>query len=110
MDAGGHNILEPAAFGKPIVFGPSMHNFAEIADLFLRNEAACQVQSASDLERALASLCADPMRCARLGAAARGLVEANRGARTRTLAIIADLLPSGPRAERTMSRTLRAVP
>ncbi len=35
VDAGGHNILEPAAFGKPIVVGPSMHNFTEIADTFL---------------------------------------------------------------------------
>jgi 3-deoxy-D-manno-octulosonic-acid transferase len=99
VDAGGHNLLEPAVFGKPIVFGPYMHNFAEIADLFLRNEAACQVQSPAELERELTSLCVDAVRRARLGAAARALVEANRGARTRTLAIIADVLPPGPRPE-----------
>ncbi len=40
---GGHNILEPAVFGKPIVFGPHMSNFAEIADAFVSNVAAAQV-------------------------------------------------------------------
>jgi 3-deoxy-D-manno-octulosonic-acid transferase len=40
---GGHNILEPAVHGRPIVFGPSMSNFAEIADLFLSSDAAVQV-------------------------------------------------------------------
>ena len=39
VDAGGHNILEPAVFGKPIVFGPHMQNFAEIARTFLDNGA-----------------------------------------------------------------------
>ncbi|MFN7981886.1 MAG: 3-deoxy-D-manno-octulosonic acid transferase [Vicinamibacterales bacterium] len=39
-DYGGHNILEPAVFGKPIVFGPHMHNFREIAETFLGNRAA----------------------------------------------------------------------
>ena len=44
VDAGGHNILEPAVFGKPIVFGPHMQNFAEIAQTFLDNGAAIQVR------------------------------------------------------------------
>ena len=43
-DHGGHNILEPAIFGKPIVFGPHMQNFKEIAEAFLSNDAAVQVQ------------------------------------------------------------------
>ena len=42
--AGGHNILEPALFGKPIVFGAHMENFAEIAETFLANDAAVQVR------------------------------------------------------------------
>src|SRR5207342_2160368 len=42
-DHGGHNILEPAAFGKPVVFGPHMQNFKEIADAFISNGAAIQV-------------------------------------------------------------------
>jgi 3-deoxy-D-manno-octulosonic-acid transferase len=93
VPAGGHNILEPAVFGKPIVFGAHMDNFAEIADGFLRAGAAVQVSSPTALEEALLQLAGDPVRRARLGAAARALVEANRGARDRTLAAITDLFP-----------------
>jgi 3-deoxy-D-manno-octulosonic-acid transferase len=92
-DHGGHNILEPAVFGKPIVFGPYMQNFAEIADTFLNNDAAIQVQTERELDHTLAALVGDPVRRARLGAAARALVEANRGAKDKTLAVIAELLP-----------------
>jgi 3-deoxy-D-manno-octulosonic-acid transferase len=93
-DHGGHNILEPAVFGKPIVFGPHMQNFKEIADTFLANGAALQVGSDEDLDETLIALATDPVRRARLGAAARALVEANRGAKGKTLAVIADLMPA----------------
>ena len=99
VDVGGHNILEPAVFGKPIVFGPHMQNFAEITQTFLANDAAVQVQSERELEDALVALLTDPVRRARLGAAARALVESNRGARDRSLTAIAGLLP-GDRSDR----------
>ena len=94
VDHGGHNILEPAIFGKPIVFGPYMRNFKEIAETFLLNDAALQVHSDRELEETLLALLTDPVRRARLGAAARALVEANRGAKEKTLAVIAELVPS----------------
>lgn len=94
-DHGGHNILEPAVFGKPIVFGPHMHNFREIAEAFLASAAGVQVQSERELEEVLRNLVTDPVRRASLGAAARALVDANRGAKDKTMAVIADLLP-GP--------------
>jgi 3-deoxy-D-manno-octulosonic-acid transferase len=94
VDAGGHNILEPAVFGKPIVFGPHMHNFAEIARAFIENRGAIQVRADAELENVLVELLSDPVKRAGLGAAARALVEANRGARARTLAVITQLLPS----------------
>ena len=93
--AGGHNILEPAACGKPVVFGPHMDNFAEIAETFLTNDAAVQVQSDRELETTIAGLMGDPVRRAKLGAAARALVDTNRGAKERTLAVVAALLPPG---------------
>ena len=93
VDQGGHNILEPAVFGKPIVFGPYMQNFAEIARAFLENDAAIQIRTPRELEHALMGLITDPVRRARLGAAARALVEANRGARGKTMAAIARVLP-----------------
>jgi 3-deoxy-D-manno-octulosonic-acid transferase len=94
VDAGGHNILEPAVFGKPIVFGPHMENFAEIAQAFLEQGAAVQVKSGRELETALLELLGDPVRRASLGAAARALVEANRGARAKSLGAIAQLMPA----------------
>ncbi len=93
VPAGGHNVIEPAAWGKPVIFGPYMQNFAEIADLFLTNQAARQIPSPEALEPALTDLLGDPVRRAALGAAARALVETNRGATERTLAAIVSLVP-----------------
>jgi 3-deoxy-D-manno-octulosonic-acid transferase len=90
---GGHNILEPAVHGKPIVFGPHMENFAEISATFLQNQAAIQVPDAASLIDVVARLMSDSVERARLGAAARALVEANRGAKDRTLDAIAEILP-----------------
>jgi len=108
-DHGGHNILEPAIFGKPIVFGPHMQNFKEIADAFVANDAAIQVRSEQELEEALLTLVTDPVRRARLGAAARALVEANRGAKDKTLDVVAELLPPGDAHGRTIVRPFRRV-
>jgi 3-deoxy-D-manno-octulosonic-acid transferase len=94
VPTGGHNVLEPAVFGKPTLFGPHMQNFREIAETFLANDAAIQVRSEGALEEALVQLLGDPVRRARLGAAARALVEANRGAKDKTLAVIGALLPA----------------
>jgi 3-deoxy-D-manno-octulosonic-acid transferase len=90
---GGHNILEPAVYGKPIVFGPHMQNFAEIAEAFLSGAAAIQVTSGRELEDSLIRLLSEPGERLRLGERARALVEANRGSRDRSLAAIAELLP-----------------
>jgi 3-deoxy-D-manno-octulosonic-acid transferase len=90
---GGHNILEPAVFGKPVVFGSHMENFREIADAFVAHGAGIQVSTARGLEEALLALLTDPVRRARLGAAARALVESNRGAKDKSLAAIAQVLP-----------------
>jgi 3-deoxy-D-manno-octulosonic-acid transferase len=106
VDAGGHNILEPAVFGKPIVFGPYMQNFAEIAQAFLESGAAIQIRTGRELEAVLLDLLNDPVRRASLGAAARALVEANRGARGRSLAAIARILP--PDAPGNVVRPFRA--
>ncbi len=90
---GGHNILEPAVFGRPVVFGPHMQNFAEIAAAFVANDAGVQVTDEHALDDQVLSLMTDPVRRARLGAAARALVEANRGAKDKTLAVLDGLLP-----------------
>jgi len=109
VDHGGHNILEPAIYGKPIVFGPSMHNFKEIAEAFLSNDAAIQVPSDRELDETLLALVTDPVRRARLGAAARALVAANRGAKTKTLEVIGELLPTSDVERRAVVRPFRRV-
>jgi 3-deoxy-D-manno-octulosonic-acid transferase len=95
---GGHNVLEPAVFGKPIVFGPHMQNFLEIAEAFVSNGAGVQLTGEELLEQTFVELMGDPVRRARLGAAARALVEANRGANEKSVAVLAQLLPQEPRA------------
>ncbi len=102
VDAGGHNILEPAVHGKAIVFGPSMSNFAEIARAFVDGAAAVQVSSPAGLTEAWTRLVQDADARARLGAAARAIVESNRGATPRTLSAVSALLPPpvGPRLVR----------
>jgi 3-deoxy-D-manno-octulosonic-acid transferase len=104
VDAGGHNILEPAVFGKPILFGPHMQNFAEIARAFLENGAGIEVKNGRELEAMFLELLGDPVRRASLGAAARALVEANRGARARSLEAIAQLLQPQRQANVRMFR------
>lgn len=85
VEAGGHNILEPASFGKVPVFGPSMENFAEIAARFLQAGAAIQVESPEDAGVEWIHLLKDPDKMKRMGDAAKGLVENSRGALDRVL-------------------------
>jgi 3-deoxy-D-manno-octulosonic-acid transferase len=93
VDQGGHNILEPAVHGKPVVFGPHMDNFAEIAAEFVAHQAAIQVADAEALPGVIVRLFGDPVERARIGAAARALVDANRGAQQRTLESITRVFP-----------------
>ena len=89
VSAGGHNILEPAAFGKIPVFGPSMENFAEIAARFVAAGAAVQVESPEDVGVAWIELFRDPQRMKEMGATARRLVGDSRGATDRAMAELA---------------------
>ncbi len=98
VPGGGHNILEPAACGKPPVFGPSMENFQNIAAQFLDSNAAIQVRSSEMLASAWIKLVTDTERSATLGRAARGVVERNRGATLRVLHHI-DRVLGGSRGE-----------
>ena len=92
---GGQNPIEPAAFGKPVVFGPNMQNFAPIADAFLKGNASVQVQNAAELEKALEELIADQSRRETLGRNALKVVHENRGAIERTVEMIVKHLEGG---------------
>jgi 3-deoxy-D-manno-octulosonic-acid transferase len=89
VESGGHNILEPAAFGRIPVFGPSMENFAETASRFVAAGAAIQVTSPEDAGVAWIELLRDPERQRRMGEIAKRLVDESRGATARAIAEIA---------------------
>jgi 3-deoxy-D-manno-octulosonic-acid transferase len=92
VPSGGHNILEPAVAGKPVLVGPHMENFQEIADTFRAESAIVQVASADELAREVAALMLDESRRRELGERARGLVGRNRGAVSRTTDALVPLL------------------
>jgi 3-deoxy-D-manno-octulosonic-acid transferase len=96
VKSGGHNILEPAAFGKVPVFGDSMENFAEIAQTFVAAGAAIQVWSPEDAGVSWIELLRDPSRNQRMGETARCLVEESRGATDRALETIRTYLANEP--------------
>jgi len=85
VESGGHNILEPAAFGKVPVFGQSMENFSEMAERFVVAGAALQVSSPEDAGVSWIELLRNPERCQQMGNTARQLVEESRGATERAL-------------------------
>jgi 3-deoxy-D-manno-octulosonic-acid transferase len=93
---GGHNLLEPAALGVPILTGPGNSNSEEIARLLLARGAAEVVHDGAQLGARLAALLADPAARERMGAAGRASVDGNRGALEKLLALIEPLLEEPP--------------
>jgi 3-deoxy-D-manno-octulosonic-acid transferase len=94
VPAGGHNILEPAWFSRPPVFGPSMENFREMVDQFLDAHAGVQVTSGPGLGKVWIQLIEDNVMRERMGQAAHAISERNRGATQRSLERIAGILNS----------------
>ncbi|MBV8816933.1 MAG: tetraacyldisaccharide 4'-kinase, partial [Acidobacteriaceae bacterium] len=80
---GGHNVLEPASCAKPIVVGPHMENFGEIAESFRENEAWLQISGPAELADAVDGLVRDPASAAAIGGRAAELAVANTGAALR---------------------------
>jgi 3-deoxy-D-manno-octulosonic-acid transferase len=93
--AGGHNILEPAWFGKPPVFGTSMENFSDMAEQFLAARAGIQVSSGPMLGKVWVQLIEDTETREKMGHAARELSGRNRGATASSLERIVAVLAPG---------------
>ena len=90
---GGQSPIEPAALGKPTLFGPNMQNFTSIVRSLLENKAAIQVQNSAELEQTCAELLENEPRRRDLGENARRFVEANSGATEKTVTLILEQLP-----------------
>ena len=89
---GGQNPLEPASLGKPVIFGPSMHNFAEIARRLLDRHAARQLASGAELAPAIQALLTDVLAARTMGRRAQELIEHSVGCTQRTLDVLRPLL------------------
>ena len=88
VPAGGHNVLEPALRGKPVLFGPHTENFRESAALLGASGGGLLVRDDAELASALTRLFTDRDACAALGAAARRAAASREGAVRRTLELI----------------------
>jgi 3-deoxy-D-manno-octulosonic-acid transferase len=91
---GGHNLLEPAALGLPVLTGPSHFNGEEIAQLLLARGAALEVLSAQDLAATLQGLLAAPQLREQIGLIGTEIIAANRGSVARLLELIEPWLPA----------------
>lgn len=106
---GGHNLMEPAILGLPVLFGPYNFSFKETVQALLHADAGVLVQDALELTNALVELVEDAPRRLAMGRRAREVVLAGQGATARNFALLRDLLASRsrlqvPSAGRTMPR------
>ncbi len=92
VEKGGHNILEPAAAGIPVLFGPHTWNFAKMTQDFLDHRAAVQVRNREELGKRVIELLKDPHRAIALGKRGQGLVAESAGATARSVKKILELL------------------
>lgn len=93
---GGHNIMEPALFEKPILFGPDMNNFREIASYFVDRQAAFLVPDSAGLAGRLIELVQDPLLRKQLGMRAGEILAQNRGATRKILDHVRECLTTAP--------------
>lgn len=92
IERGGHNLLEPAALGKPILTGPSVFNFSDIYQKLHEQQAIITVQSSTELTKHLANLFLDEHSRQALAANALAVVNDNKGAISKTVRQIEQVL------------------
>ena len=92
VEIGGHNMLEPAALGLPVISGPHVYNAQDIADMFVELGACDIVTDVPELVQAVAGLLQDPDAATARGNKARDIVQQNRGALSRLLGLLEPLI------------------
>jgi 3-deoxy-D-manno-octulosonic-acid transferase len=94
VPVGGHNLLEPAALGRPLLSGPHVFNAQQIADMLVE-AGACQITEGPEaLSAAVSELLVDSSKARQMGELGRQILERNRGALARLLAMVEPLLPA----------------
>jgi len=101
LPVGGHNVLEPASVGVPVLFGPHTEHFADPAERLERAGGGRRVRDGEALGRALVAWLEQPAERAAAGAAARAVVEENRGALERSLDLLLKQIDGSDRREST---------
>jgi len=92
VPVGGHNLLEPAACGKAVLFGPQVFKQRESAEVLLGQQAAIQVSDEKELAEQCEKLFSHPEALAQLGQRALGVIRDQQGASRRTLKALASLI------------------
>jgi 3-deoxy-D-manno-octulosonic-acid transferase len=93
VPVGGHNLLEPATFGVPVLFGPHTHNFVSMSENLLRTGGGIRVVNGDELFKILEELIQNPEKREAMGACAMDFVKANRGAISRVMEHIKKRIP-----------------
>jgi len=88
-NTGGHNMLEPAALSKPIIFGPNVFNFSEISSDLLKQKASIQVQNSDELFTQIIQLLGNEKQLKMLGKNANKYFKSNQGAVDKLIKLIA---------------------
>jgi 3-deoxy-D-manno-octulosonic-acid transferase len=105
---GGHNVMEPAVLGTPVVVGPYNYSFRETVDDLAAAGAALVVRDGGALRAALGGLAADPDRWREMGRRARRVVLDGQGATERNYRLIAGLVDAEPQLQgNAPDRTMR---
>jgi 3-deoxy-D-manno-octulosonic-acid transferase len=95
---GGHNVLEPAVFGKPVIFGRHMHNFREIARMLLQKHAGIQVAGLEQFIAQTLHLFENPDACREIGQNAFNVIQENSGAVSRSVDMLEAVLGKNARS------------
>lgn len=92
VEGGGHNLLEPAIYGQPVIFGPHMHNFSELAEQMKRAGGGIEVRDANELANAFSAMLSNDTERRTVGARARQVAMRDASAGLRTARIVSDLI------------------
>ncbi len=106
VPVGGHNLLEPALWGKPVFFGPHTDHCAEIAELLIRAGGGVPVRDGEQLAREMAKLLRDRSALDQRGEAARAVVMENRGAVAHSLELIGKIVDAQLRTNEAVGSTI----
>ena len=92
VDAGGHNPMEPGRWGKPILFGPHMTNFSDIATEMKTKGGGIEVQNGEELIREITALLNDPQKALRMGKQAQEVTGGDHGVVDRSMSLISPFI------------------